>query len=169
MTETEDPANTSADPDTGDATGTAGTDKDPVGEVEKWKALARKHEEQAKKNTEAARRLAELEDAQKTEQQKLAEQLEQERAGRTAASVEAARYRAAMTHGLSADDLDLLGDDPEQIEARAERLAARFAAAQPTTPSKRPTEALKPGASGQSGDPFEPSALADSIWNKNRL
>jgi hypothetical protein len=110
-----------------------------------------------------------FEDANKTEHERLTEQLEAERTAARTNAVEAARLRAAMAHGLSAEDLDLLGDDPEQIEARAERLAARFAAAQPTTPSKRPTEALKPGASGQSGDPFEPSALADSIWNKNRL
>lgn len=109
------------------------------------KALAKANEE-----AKAARlKVKEFEDAQKTEQERLAEQLETERAGRRQADVEAAKYRAAIAHGLSQEDLDWLGDDPDQIEDRAARLAERLAAATPEpspTPQRRPGERLKTGA-----------------------
>lgn len=41
-------------------------------EVAKWKALARKHEGNSKANADAAKKLAAIEDAQKTESEKLA-------------------------------------------------------------------------------------------------
>jgi hypothetical protein len=43
---------------------------DLTAEVEKWKALARKHEGTAKANAEAARRLSDLEEASKSETEK---------------------------------------------------------------------------------------------------
>lgn len=48
-------------------------DKDWQAEASKWKALARKHEQAAKDNADAARRLAEIEESGKTEQEHLAE------------------------------------------------------------------------------------------------
>ena len=143
---------------------------DPAQEPD-WKAEARKWEKRAKDNSDAAARLAELEDAQKSEQQKLQEQLEQERQQARQAAVEAARYRAAMSHGLSADDLDWLGDDPEQIEVRAERLASRLAAVEPShqNPPRKPVEKLQPGTPGNSEEPVDHAALAAKIWGDGRL
>jgi len=65
--------------DSQEATPSDGTDETPdlAAELDKWKACARKQENRAKENAEAAKRLAEIEDAEKTESQKLAEQLEQ--------------------------------------------------------------------------------------------
>lgn len=134
-----------------------------------WKAEARKWEKRAKENTDAAARLAELEDAQKSEHQKLQEQLDQERLQGRQAAVEAARYRAAMKHGLAEEDLDLLGDDPEQIEARAERFAARLAAAapEPVPHQRRPQERLKPGATPDGEPQATPQEIAAALF-KNR-
>lgn len=96
-------------------------------EVEKWKALARKNEARAKENAEKALRLDEIEEANKSEQQKLAEAAEQSKREAAETAVELAKLRAAVKHGLNDDDLELLGTGtPEEIEARAERLAARL-------------------------------------------
>lgn len=46
-------------------------DKDWKAEAEKWKGLARKHETTAKSNAAAAKKLGDIEDAQKTEAEKL--------------------------------------------------------------------------------------------------
>lgn len=136
---TADTANTGSD----DATDT-GTEavQDLGAEVEKWKALSRKHEEQAKANVEAAQRLAQLEDANKSELERQAEALTRTQQERDAALTEAARLRAAVKHGLSDDDLDLLGTGtPDEIEARASKLAARLAASgSPRRPGPDPTQ-----------------------------
>jgi pyruvate/2-oxoglutarate dehydrogenase complex dihydrolipoamide acyltransferase (E2) component len=108
------------------------TDAAPVetpdtSEVEKWKALARKNEQRAKENADKAKRLDELEEANKSEQQKLADAAELARKEAAETAVELAKLRAAVKHGLTDDDLELLGTGtPDEIEARAERLAARL-------------------------------------------
>lgn len=56
------PAEQSGKPDTGGP--------DLSAEVEKWKALARKHEAEAKSGKDAAKRLSEIEEANKTETEK---------------------------------------------------------------------------------------------------
>jgi hypothetical protein len=106
--------------------------KDWQAEAEKWKSFARKHEDAAKANAEKAKRLDEFEESQKTEQQKFADAAA--KAAETAA--ELARVKAAVKHGLSEEDLDLLGTHgtPEEIDARAERLAARIKAAGASKP-----------------------------------
>ncbi|MEU3011064.1 hypothetical protein [Nocardia asteroides] len=58
--------------------------------------------------------------------------------------------RAAGKHGIPLEDHDLLGSGtPEELDARAARLAARYSASAPTPPppSDRPVEGLRPGAS----------------------
>lgn len=136
-----------------------------------WQAEARKWEKRAKDNKDAAARLKELEDAQKTEQERLAEQLETERTAARNNAVEAARYRAAIEHGLSKDDLEWLGDDPEQIEDRAERFAARIAAMTPepsNAPPRRPQERLKAGAAPDATPDRSPEELADEVIRRSR-
>ncbi|MFG1683502.1 DUF4355 domain-containing protein [Nonomuraea sp. NPDC049269] len=141
------------EPDTGAAS------KDWQAEAAKWKNLARKHETTAKTNADAAKRLTEIEDAQKSEQQRL-----QDRA--TAAEQRAlqlqsanARLLAATTHGIPADLIDLLGDgDEELINERARLLAEKLASAVPAPvpanpSSTRPVESLKPGAAPAANEP----------------
>lgn len=90
---------------------------------------------------ETLARLKEFEDRDKTETQKAADALAATAKERDDARAEAARFRAAATHGLTADDLALLDGIPaDQIEERAAKLAARL------TPAKLPTA---PSAAGQ--------------------
>jgi hypothetical protein len=128
---------------------------------------ARKHEQRVKAYGQytpeqvktMASRLAEIEDAQKTNEQRLEDRASA--AERQAAQLQAANARllAAARHAIPADLIDLLGDgDEEQINERARLLAERLAAAAPpATPaplaSTRPVESLKPGAAPAASEP----------------
>jgi hypothetical protein len=93
---------------------------DAAAELEKWKALARKHEGRAKENAAAAKRLAELEDAQKSELQKLQERAE----AAEAKALTAARRSAAVDAGLPVGMADRLqGSTDEELIADAKALA----------------------------------------------
>lgn len=89
------------------------------------KALAK-----ANKEAEAARlKVKEFEDAQKSDLDRLTDEVAAEKDRADNAEAELARLRAALKHGLEEDDLDLLGNGTaEEIEARAERLAQRLTA-----------------------------------------
>jgi hypothetical protein len=140
--ETAQPADT-AEPGNDATTDTDdGAVQDLAAEIEKWKSLSHRHEQHAKNNAEAALRLKKLEDANKSEVERQAETLAFVERERDAALVETARLRAAVKHGLSDDDLDLLGTgSPDEIEARASKLAARLAASgQPRKPGPDPTQ-----------------------------
>lgn len=102
-----------------------------------------------------------LEEASKTEAQRLTERAEAAQRDLEQARAEAVRYRLAAQHGINAEeDLDLLGTGTEeQLTARAERIAAKNAAAlaaqlQPPAP-RRSGEALRPGATPSDGRPSE--------------
>lgn len=93
-------------------------------DLAKWKAASRKTEADAKKN---ALRLAEFEDAQKTEAQRLADRASA--AEQRAAEAEGRYHRtlAAATYGLSPSLIDMLGGSTEdEINASAESLAAEI-------------------------------------------
>ena len=140
------------EPDTGAAP------KDWQAEAAKWKNLARKHETTAKTNSEAAKRLTEIEDAQKSEQQRLQDRATAAEQRTLQLQSANARLLAAATHGIPADLIDLLGDgDEEQINERARLLAEKLTAAgaaAPTAPSStRPVESLKPGAAPAASEP----------------
>lgn len=108
-------------------------------EAEKWKALSRKHEEASQKNADKAKQFEAWQDSQKTEQQKAEDAAKALQSERDTALTEAARLRAAIAHGLTEDDLDLIGGStPEEIEQRAEKLAARLQAQQTQTPPPDP-------------------------------
>lgn len=93
-----------------------------------------------------------LEDASKSELQRLTEAHATAQKDADTARAEAIRYKAAATYGIGADHFDLLGSGTEdEISARAEKVAALIAAqaAQATTTTKpvtRPVEQLRPGA-----------------------
>lgn len=107
------------------------------------------------------------EDAKKPEIERLNERAA--KAEQRAAEVEAelARERIARRHGISDEDMDLLGSGTEeQIEARAQRLAAKNAAAagvQVTAPpSDRSVVKLRPGATPAETPPAETDAYPSS-------
>lgn len=78
---------------------------DLAAEVAKWKALARKHEGNAKTNAAAARKLTELEDAQRSEGEKLAAKAEAAEA-RAAAAVRRAVMAEIKVLAADADYAD---------------------------------------------------------------
>lgn len=132
-----------------------------------WRHHAQKHEKRVKGFGQytpdqvkmMASRLAEIEDAQKTEQQRLQEQATAAEQRATQLQAANARLLAAATYGIPADLIDLLGEgDEEQINERARLLAERLAAAVPpptsTAPvNSRPVESLKPGAAPAASEP----------------
>lgn len=146
------------------------TGDDLAAEVEKWKKLARQNEAQAKANAEAAKRLAELEDRDKSEAQRLTEQQKaaEERAAK--AERELLRLRVAARKGLTeAQAKRLSGDSEEELEADAEDLLASFAPPEKDdTPSpsdrRAPKERLRPGAAPDAEpEESDPSKLADAV------
>jgi hypothetical protein len=133
MSETDTTTDTTSDTDAATATDTGETGKDWAAEAEKWKSLARKHEQQSKANADKARQYDELEEAQKSEQQKLIERAE--KAERLAAEVEARAMRVeiAAEKGIPANLLS--GTTREDLEASADALLAfRGEAAKPAPP-----------------------------------
>lgn len=88
-----------------------------------WKAEARKWEARAKENSGAATKLAEIEEANKSEAQKLQEQLAavQERA--SAAERDRERLAVIAKHAIPAEYHDLVhGSDAESLEASAAKV-----------------------------------------------
>lgn len=118
-----------------------------------WKAEARKWEARAKENSGAATRLAELENAKKTEAEKTAERLTAAERKAAAAELSALRLDVALDkapEGMAVAQVRKLarrlsGSTREEIEADAAELFADFAP-KPTTDSRRPVESLKSGA-----------------------
>lgn len=113
-----------------------GTEVDWKAEAEKFKALSKSWEARSRGNSEKAKRFDELEESQKTEQQKLTDKAAAAEAKAATTEAELARVKAAVKHGLTEDDLELLGTHgtAEEIDARAEKLAARIKAADANKP-----------------------------------
>lgn len=103
---------------------------------------------------------AQLEEASKSEAQRLQEAAEASRRDAEAAKADALRYRLAAKHGIPEEDFDLLGSGTEeQIEARAQRIASYRAATATPPPAGRTTERLRPGAS-----PTDPQSEDDVLY-----
>ncbi len=94
-----------------------------------WKARARDWEKRAKANADAATRLSELEESQKSETQKLADAKTAAEKDAADARSEALRWRVAAKHGISDEDAELFlsGTDEATLTKQAERLAGRAA------------------------------------------
>lgn len=109
-----------------DETKTDTTAPDLTAEVEKWKALSRKNEQRAKDNEEAAKRLAELENANKSDLEKAlarAEAAEKQLAEREQADkARALADEVAKAKGVSAGVLR--GSTREELEAHADEILA---------------------------------------------
>lgn len=96
---------------------------DPAAEAAKWKALARKHEQAAKANASAAKKLAEIEDRNKSEAQKLEERAAAAEGLLGPIQQENARLRVALAKGLPADLVDRLrGGTEDELAADADKL-----------------------------------------------
>lgn len=158
------------------ASGKGGDTPDLAAEVEKWKSLARKHESQAKANAEAAKKLAELEDKDKSELQRLTDakttaEREAADAKLTALRLEVALDRAP--EGMPVSRIRKLasrlhGSTREELEADAAELFEEFGA--PTKPpAGKPTERLKGGTEPGDEPPPDGAKLAEKILAEGRL
>ncbi len=112
----------------------------PTETVDFWKDKAREQEKRAKANADAAKRLADIEESQKTESQKAAERLTAAESQTAAMSTENARLKGAMQAFFEPDDprlalLDRLqGNTSEEVAEDARKLLALI-----TPPPARPT------------------------------
>jgi hypothetical protein len=139
----------------------------PTETVEFWKQKAREQEQRAKANADAANRLKEFEDRDKTEAQKLAERAEA--AERRVAEIEAhaIRLEVAAEKGLTpAQAKRLVGSTRAELEADADELLETF---KPAAPAEEPVglPSLDLGTRGSAplplnGDPLE-QALRKSL------
>jgi hypothetical protein len=109
-------------------------------------------EKAAKENRSAAQKLAELEESQKTEQQKLADQLAAVTAERDAAHGQLLRHRVAVAKGLTADLVDRLrGDTEDELSADADQLLALVSKKDDSETRPGPRPDLSQGAQGGAG------------------
>lgn len=158
--ETEAPTTPEAKPDT-----------KPSDTVDYWKQKSRENETRAKANADAAKRLQEIEDKQKTAEQRVAEQAAQAQRDLELARSETLRYKAAATHKVSEGNFDLLGTgSEEEIATRAQRiglfetaiaerdqLRAELDALKGVASTPRPVDQLKPGATASGVDDSYPA------------
>jgi hypothetical protein len=119
-------------------------DATPQGEVEvettDWKAMARKWEQNAKSNREAADRWREYESSLKSEDEKRAERLTQVEAELLTERAERTRLEVASEKGLTADAVRLLtGTTREEIESQADALL-KLVANQSSPKTPRPVD-----------------------------
>lgn len=139
------------------------TDPDPSAEASKWKSLARKHEAQAKKNADAARRLAEIEDANKSEIQKAADKAAEAEKRAEQAEAKALRFEVATDKGVPKHlHRFLTGTTQEELEEQADALLEAVNDGNGDTPRAggRPREAMRSGAaSDDDPDPTDMNAL----------
>lgn len=97
----------------------------PTETVDFWKQKAREQEKRAKENATAAKRLAEIEDAQKSAEQKATEALTAAEQRAAHAEARALRREVALEHKLTSEDAALLDTitDEDAMRALAVRLA----------------------------------------------
>lgn len=115
-----------------------------------------------KQLNELASKLAEYENRDKTEAQRLVERAEQAERERDALRVESLRARVAISKGLPADLMEFLtAEDEDELAAQAERLMARLASPDPAVPRADADQGARPGPLALNGDP-----LLDSLKTK---
>ena len=157
---------TTSTSDTGQAPNTDTPQQFDATYVAKLRAEAAKYRNQANANADAARKLAEIEDAQKSETQRLTEARATAEKEASDARAEAMRLRVAVRHGISDEDAELFltGADEETLIRQAEALQAKAqkvtttptSPAAPVTPPPAPAPRadLSQGARGaKSNDP----------------
>lgn len=127
--------------------------------LEKERVIRKEAEKAAKTNADAAKRLAEVEESQKTESQKLAERADA--AERRAADLERAVLRTRVAAEKGVPEGSLVGDDEDALRKHADELIAwRDASATKTTPPvRRPVRSGTASGDDQSGKERAAAAL----------
>lgn len=151
---------------------TEGADTEPqvdaAKEIEKWKALARKHEEQAKKNAEAAARLKEIEDAGKSETEKLQAALEEAQRRARESTIKALKLQIANEKGLPPSLAKFLPDidnEVDMMQAADELLEAAGTTIE--APSRRPKSNLTNPLGGDADPVDDREKMIASMLGKN--
>lgn len=98
------------------------TPEELAADVEKWKAMARKHEDASKSKDDRLKKLDELEESQKTEAQKLIDRAEKAEARATEIEVRATRAEVAAAKGVPVNLIT--GSTKEEMESNADALVA---------------------------------------------
>jgi predicted phage tail protein len=132
----------------------------PSETVDFWKGKAREQEKRAKENADAAKRLAEIEDAQKTEAEKTADRIakaDAEVASVPAKVSDALRTHLVELHKIEAEDAELFltATEPDLLLKQVTRLLARSdeqTAAQKKTGNRNPREGNNPSSEGAGDD-----------------
>lgn len=144
-------------------------DEDPAKDRDKWKALARKHEKAAEAGKEAMKKLKEMEDADKTELQKLQEKTAASEAAAANATMELTRIRVALRKGLTESQAKRLqGSTEEELEADADEFLKDLApkgSTEDNSQRRTPQERLRSGNKPQ-GEPEgenDPRKLAAQV------
>jgi hypothetical protein len=114
----------------------------PTETVDFWKQKAREQEKRAKDNADAAKRLGEIEDAQKSETQKLTDRAEKAEKRADEAEGRLARLEVALDKGLTPSQAKrLVGNTREELEADADELLADIGKATgPRAPQPDPNQ-----------------------------
>jgi hypothetical protein len=119
--------------------------------------MARKHEKTAKANADAAAKLAAIEDAAKSEAERLAEQAAQAEQRAAQAEIALARLRVAAAKGLPADLAErLVGTSEDELAEDADRLLTLVKP--PEGAPSRPAGSADNGPQG-APDPSKPKQL----------
>lgn len=129
-----------------------------------WKAEARKWENRAKADHDAAKRWREFEQSQKSDVEKMADELARFKAEASEASSKLLKFEVASQKGIPAEALDLLnGSTREELESAADKLLSLIAdQSKPTTPKPDANQG-KPSTGGTTtGDQFA-AALAQIL------
>lgn len=128
--------------------------------VKKLRDEAARYRTEAKANAEASKRLAELEESQKSEQQKLMERAEAAERERDEVRTEALRLRIAHEKGLTPKQAARLrGSSEEELTADADALLEEFGPVGP----RRPKGDVGQGPRDTATAPSDPKSLADAV------
>lgn len=150
---------TPADPAQPPAPAQAPPEAPPAAPEEKpepdWKAESRKWESRAKENLEKAKQYDALEEAKKTEQQRLEERAAKAEQDHQAAQTEAARLRVALEKGLTpAQAKRLVGTTEEELSADADELLADLQPGRPRGDVAQGPRGQQPAPTGDPSQDF---------------
>jgi hypothetical protein len=158
VNEERDTNETVTEPDTGDVPESDMDEGNLAADLAKWKRLSRQHEERAKANADAAKRLAEIEDSKKSEIERAVEAQRAAEQRAVESEQRAMRLEVAAAKGLTpAQAKRLVGTTPEELEADAEELLASFKIEDEEDRAelpRRPRERLRAGT-GPAAEPEE--------------
>jgi len=145
---------------------TPAQENDLQAQVERIKSEARKWETRAKENSAAAKRLAEIEEASKTETQKLAERAEAAERALAEAQADALRSKVIAKHAIPEDYHEfVVGATEEELTAKAEKVQKLIAAQSESATTTRHVVVADEGktpALALNGDGIE-SALKNAL------